>query len=78
MIEIVVLGHPHLVLANVAGNYGVVWSDPGELANEGRAGDRGQGLFVVGGVEATGGVPGAALFLPLLDGQWLCLQCLSQ
>ena len=73
MVKVVVLGHPHLVLANVARYDGIVWSDAGELANKGRAGDRRQGFFVVGGVEAAGGVPGSALFLPATNVERLIL-----
>ncbi len=78
VIEVVMLGHPHLVLANVTGDDGVVRGNPGELADEGRAGDRGHRVIVVGRMEAAGGVPGAALFLPFIDGQWLGLQCVRQ
>ena len=69
--ELVVLGNPHLVLANIAGDDGVVAGDAGKLTDECGAGNGCQRFLVIGGAKASGGMPGAALFLPGVDGQWL-------
>src|SRR5690554_643077 len=77
-VELIMLGNPHLMLANVAGNDRVVRCGAGKLAYESRAGYGRQRLFVICSLKSTRSAPCLALFTPVVDRQRCVPDCLGQ